>query len=152
MTQEFDFVIVATGFVTDLSLRPELGNLHDKILLWRDRYTPPAEDANEDLGRHPYLGPNFQMQEKVPGTAPYMSSIFNYTFGCLPSLGFGGASISGLKYSLPVDNPVMGDGRFRDGTPFVAGMKVDEGGRVLIKELESRVEMLWSTLRDRSRS
>ena len=45
--------------------------------------------------------------------------------------------IIGQKYSLPVDNPVMGDGRFREGTPFVAGMKVDEGGEVLIKELES---------------
>ena len=29
--------------------------------------------------------------------------------------------IIGQKYSLPVDNPVMGDGRFREGTPFVAG-------------------------------
>lgn len=48
----------------------------------------------------------------------------------------------GLKYSLPVDNPVMGDGRFRDGTPFVAGMKVDEGGQVLIRELESRGRLL----------
>jgi isoleucyl-tRNA synthetase len=48
----------------------------------------------------------------------------------------------GLKYSLPVDNPVMGDGRFREGTPFVAGMKVDEGGEVLIKELEGRGRLL----------
>jgi isoleucyl-tRNA synthetase len=46
--------------------------------------------------------------------------------------------IIGQKYSLPVDNPVMGDGRFREGTPFVAGMKVDEGGDLLIKELDSR--------------
>ncbi len=50
--------------------------------------------------------------------------------------------IIGQKYSLPVDNPVMGDGRFREGTPFVAGMKVDEGGEVLIKELESRGRLL----------
>ena len=48
----------------------------------------------------------------------------------------------GLKYSLPVDNPVLGDGRFREGTPFVAGLKVDEGGQVLIKELESRGRLL----------
>mgnify|MGYP006140992109 CR=1 FL=1 len=34
--------------------------------------------------------------------------------------------VVGLKYSLPVDNPVMGDGRFREGTPFVAGVKVDD--------------------------
>jgi hypothetical protein len=27
--------------------------------------------------------------------------VFNYTFGGLLSLGFGGASISGMKYSIP---------------------------------------------------
>ena len=50
--------------------------------------------------------------------------------------------IVGQKYSLPVDNPVMGDGRFREGTPFVAGMKMDEGGELLIKELDSRGRLL----------
>jgi isoleucyl-tRNA synthetase len=50
--------------------------------------------------------------------------------------------VIGLKYSLPVDNPVMGDGRFREGTPFVAGLKVDEGGELLIKELETRGRLL----------
>ena len=50
--------------------------------------------------------------------------------------------IIGQKYSLPVDNPVMGDGRFREGTPFVAGLKVDESGEVLIKELETRGRLL----------
>jgi isoleucyl-tRNA synthetase len=50
--------------------------------------------------------------------------------------------IVGQKYSLPVDNPVMGDGRFREGTPFVAGLKVDEGGEVLIKELATRGRLL----------
>jgi isoleucyl-tRNA synthetase len=48
----------------------------------------------------------------------------------------------GVKYSLPVDNPVMGDGRFREGTPFVAGKKVDEANAVLIQELESRGRLL----------
>ena len=50
--------------------------------------------------------------------------------------------VIGQKYSLPVDNPVMGDGRFREGTPFVAGMKVDEGGELLVKELETRGRLL----------
>jgi isoleucyl-tRNA synthetase len=48
----------------------------------------------------------------------------------------------GTKYSLPVDNPVMGDGRFREGTPFVAGVKVDEANKVLIDELEKRGRLL----------
>jgi isoleucyl-tRNA synthetase len=48
----------------------------------------------------------------------------------------------GIKYSLPVDNPVMGDGRFREGTPFVAGLRVNDASEVLIKELESRGRLL----------
>ncbi|HTU68668.1 MAG TPA: isoleucine--tRNA ligase [Steroidobacteraceae bacterium] len=50
--------------------------------------------------------------------------------------------VIGQKYSLPVDNPVMGDGRFREGTPFVAGLKVDEAGKLLIQEIEQRGRLL----------
>ncbi|PTL81503.1 FAD/NAD(P)-binding protein [Vitiosangium sp. GDMCC 1.1324] len=100
-TFTFDKLIIGSGTVTDLSLRPELANLVEDIALWKDRYTPPPAEAHSDLARHPYLGPGFEFQEKVPGRAPYLGSVFNYTFGCLLSLGFGGASISGMKYSLP---------------------------------------------------
>ncbi|HSN98683.1 MAG TPA: NAD(P)/FAD-dependent oxidoreductase [Candidatus Nanopelagicales bacterium] len=96
-----DFVIVGTGFVTDLTLRPELRSVEPHVARWADRFTPPPGEENDDLLRHPYLGPSFEFQERRPGEAPWVSSVFNYTFGCLPSLGFGGASISGLKYSLP---------------------------------------------------
>jgi cation diffusion facilitator CzcD-associated flavoprotein CzcO len=98
---EADFLIVGTGFQTDLGVRPELPHLLPHIALWRDRFTPPEHQQSEDLLRHPYLGPNFEFTEKVAGTAPHLSAVFNYTFGCLLSLGFGGASISGMKYSLP---------------------------------------------------
>ena len=50
--------------------------------------------------------------------------------------------VVGQKYSLPVDNPVMGDGRFREGTPFVAGQQVWAANEVLVKELESRGRLL----------
>ncbi len=98
---DFDFLIVGAGFVTDLGRRPELAAIHAHIALWRDRYTPPPGEANDDLARHPYLGANFEFVEKTPGSFPPLASLFNYTFGCLPSMGFGGASISGMKYSLP---------------------------------------------------
>jgi isoleucyl-tRNA synthetase len=48
----------------------------------------------------------------------------------------------GTKYSLPVDNPVMGDGRFREGTAFVAGVRVDEANKILVDELEKRGRLL----------
>ncbi len=98
---ESDFLILGTGFQTDLGVRPELPHLLEHIALWRDRYTPPESERSADLSRHPYLGTNFEFTEKTAGEAPYLSAIFNYTFGCLPSMGFGGASISGMKYSLP---------------------------------------------------
>ena len=100
-TLEYDFVIVGTGFVTDLSARPELKAIESQIARWADRYTPAAEEQNEELARHPYLGPHFEFTERTPGSAPYLKYLYNYTFGGLLSLGFGGASISGMKYSVP---------------------------------------------------
>jgi FAD-dependent urate hydroxylase len=98
---ETDFVIVGTGFITDLGLRPELERIERHIARWADRYTPPESERSEDLMRHPYLGPHFEFTERTPGEAPYLAHLYNYTFGGLLSLGFGGASISGMKYSNP---------------------------------------------------
>jgi xanthine/CO dehydrogenase XdhC/CoxF family maturation factor/thioredoxin reductase len=98
---ECDYVIIGTGFVTDLSVRPELTQIERHIARWSDRFTPPPEERNEDLLRHPYLGAHFEFTERTPGEAPWLKYLYNYTFGCLLSLGFGGASISGMKYSIP---------------------------------------------------
>lgn len=95
-----DFVIAGTGFVTDLSLRPELSELREHIVLWNERYTPPQGEEHPDLARHPYLGPNFEFLPRTDDT-PWVRKVYNYTFGCLLSRGFGGASISGMKYSIP---------------------------------------------------
>jgi cation diffusion facilitator CzcD-associated flavoprotein CzcO len=99
-TDELDFVIVGTGFVTDLSRRPELEALWPHVALWADRYAPPDDERHDDLARHPYLSAGFAFTEKQPGRAPWVTQIYNYTFGGLLSLGFGGASISGMKYSV----------------------------------------------------
>ena len=98
---DLDYLIVGTGFRTDLSVRPELANLHSQIALWRDRFTPPDGECHADLLNHPYLGPHFETLERTPGEAPYLGSLFNFTFGALLSLGLSGASISGMKYSVP---------------------------------------------------
>jgi len=97
---QVDHVIVGTGFVTDLARRPELGAVEADIARWADRYRPPDGDRFPDLLRHPYLGPSFEFTEREPGRAPHLRTLYNFTFGGLLSLGFGGASISGMKYGV----------------------------------------------------
>jgi cation diffusion facilitator CzcD-associated flavoprotein CzcO len=94
-----DHIIVGTGFVTDLQLRPELAELYPSIALWKDRFSPSTAPV-DDLLRHPYLTSGFSFSEKIPGTAPYLRSLFNYNFGSFLSNGYGGATITGMKYSL----------------------------------------------------
>ena len=48
----FDFLIIGTGFVTDLSLRPELAELYSKIALWSDRYQPEEDERHDDRDRN----------------------------------------------------------------------------------------------------
>lgn len=74
-TFTFDFVIAATGFVHDPRLCPEFSEIADQICLWRDRFTPPPDDQDAILMNYPYLGPEFQYQEKNPGTAPFVRNI-----------------------------------------------------------------------------
>jgi FAD-dependent urate hydroxylase len=62
---KFDFVVVATGFRTDLRARPELASIIDQVAIWADRYTPPAPERDEALGRYPYLGEAFELQPKT---------------------------------------------------------------------------------------
>jgi isoleucyl-tRNA synthetase len=52
--------------------------------------------------------------------------------------------VVGLRYSLPVKNPVGGDGRFIEGTPLVAGIKIDEANKLLIDTMQERGRLLKS--------
>jgi len=52
------------------------------------------------LGSYPYLARSFAFTERVPGTAPALANLHNFTFGATPSMGLSGASISGLKFGV----------------------------------------------------
>ncbi|GLC38216.1 hypothetical protein PLESTB_001086900 [Pleodorina starrii] len=97
----FDFLIVSTGLLTDTRLRPELREVSEAIAVWSDRYVPadPAQ-RNPLIDVHPYLGPSFEYQPKVPGTAPYLSGIFAYNYSALVSLGLSASALSGMKYAI----------------------------------------------------
>lgn len=99
---EADFIIAAVGHDQDLTSRPELAPIADRIALWADRYTPPAELVDDRLGRYPYLDRHFAFQEKVPGTAPWLARIHDFTFGPTMSFGPSGCSISTLRLAVPM--------------------------------------------------
>jgi cation diffusion facilitator CzcD-associated flavoprotein CzcO len=96
----FDFLILSTGLVTDPKLRPELADLADDVLRWRDRYTPP-EDANPLIDAHPYLGPGFELQGKDAAAEARLHGLFAFNYSALISLGLSAAALSGLKYAIP---------------------------------------------------
>lgn len=98
---DYDFAVLATGLYVDVASRPEYAAFADRIALWRDRYTPPAELAEPRLGAFLYLGPHGELTEKIPGTAPYLARLFNVTRASVLSLGPVAASNSGMKYVAP---------------------------------------------------
>lgn len=111
----FDFAIAGTGYRTDLSRRPELRDFTDAILLWRDHYSPPADQQDTDLGVHPYLGFAHEFQEKRPGDAPFLKNIhvynpggfvsFGLPVGDVPSMRRGVAAVvSGISRDLFLDD------------------------------------------------
>ena len=70
-----DFAIAGTGYFVEPAARPELAGFGDRILLWRDRFIPAADQQDDYLGSHPYLGEGHEYLEKTPGIAPYLGNI-----------------------------------------------------------------------------
>ena len=96
-----DFVIAGTGYYVDLAARPELADLHQMVLLWRDRFVPPAGDEDPYLGAHPYLGAGHEYLEKVPGAAPYLRDIHVQNPAGFVSFGLPIGDIPSMKRDIP---------------------------------------------------
>lgn len=94
---EADFVILGTGFVIDPMARTEFGDTASEILLWQDVYSPPEGEESEDLGRFPYLNPDFTFREKKPGTAPWLKNVYCFNYGASASLGKVSGDIPGIS-------------------------------------------------------
>ena len=92
-----DYMILATGFTTDPLARTELDGYADKIELWRDRYTPPANEQSEDLANFPYLNRDFTFRERDPGAAPWLKHIYCFNYGASASLGKVSGDIPGIS-------------------------------------------------------
>ncbi len=98
---EFAFVVVSTGLLTNVTLRPELRLVADHIACWRDRYTPPPEVANQLLDDHPYLSLSFEFTAKRPELSPRLHGLFAFNYSALASLGLSASALSGMKYAAP---------------------------------------------------
>ena len=92
-----DFIIVATGFTVEITVRGEIAAHAGAIATWADRYTPPPELANAELGGFPYLGPYFQFTEKQPGNAPFLADIHCFNHGASLSIGKVAGDIPGIS-------------------------------------------------------
>ncbi len=82
----FDFLILATGFNVDWSRRPGLARLAQCISLWKHHFAPPDGRPFEQ-GDDPWLGPAFEFQSRMPGTAPWVERVHCYSFPAFLSHG-----------------------------------------------------------------
>ena len=96
-TVRADFLILGTGFGVDPLARKELEGYADKILLWQDRFTPPEDQANAELGKYPYLANDFTFVEREPGQAPWLANIHSFNSGAAASLGKTSGDIPGIS-------------------------------------------------------
>ena len=96
---EGDYMILGTGFTVDPLTRTEFGDAAGDILLWEQVYEPPQGEECPELGRFPYLRPDFTFREEVPGKAPWLKHVYCFNYGATASLG----KVSG-------DIPAVSDG------------------------------------------
>jgi hypothetical protein len=88
------FLVVSTGTVTDLGLRPELSAFADDIALWGDRMR--ADKPNALIDAHPYLGSGFQMTAKSGEGHGRLHGLFMFNYAALASLGLSAAAPLGI--------------------------------------------------------
>ena len=96
---ETDFLLLGTGFTVDPMARTEFGESAGDILLWEDVYRPPPGEECPELGRFPYLGPDFTFRGRAPDTATWLKNVYCFNHGATASLG----KVSG-------DIPAVSDG------------------------------------------
>jgi cation diffusion facilitator CzcD-associated flavoprotein CzcO len=96
-----DFAICGTGVRMDPAAVPELAGCAANIALWRDRFEPPAAEANERLGAFPYLAPDYAFVERRAGDTPWIRDIHLFGIGTTMSFGPAGSSINAMSIAAP---------------------------------------------------
>jgi cation diffusion facilitator CzcD-associated flavoprotein CzcO len=99
--QTADFLICGTGVEMDFTLRPELARLAGNIARWSDRYTPPAAEQDERIGRFPYLAPDYGLMPREPGLTDWMADIHVFNIAATVSFGPSASSINAMNIAVP---------------------------------------------------
>jgi len=97
----FDYLVLATGLISDPALRPELSSLASEILLWRNVYQAPDDLRNPLIEIHPYLAPDFSFQGRSAESTMRLRGLYAFNYSALISQGLSAAALSGLRYALP---------------------------------------------------
>jgi FAD-dependent urate hydroxylase len=95
-TERFDAVLFGTGFDVDLARRAELAAFVANVKLWGDVRPPEEAKANEEAARYPYLGPGFELLEKMPGRTPGLRNVHLFNWGSIMSQGALAGDIPGI--------------------------------------------------------
>jgi cation diffusion facilitator CzcD-associated flavoprotein CzcO len=98
----FDFVIAGTGYSANIAARPELRDFAGQITRWRDRYAPAADEQDEMLADHPYLGAGHEFLDKTPGAAPLLRDIHVQNPAGFVSFGLPIGDVPSMKRDIPV--------------------------------------------------
>ncbi len=100
-TERFDAVFFGTGFDVDVARRAEIAAFTANVKLWGDARSPEEAGANAEAALYPYLGPGFELTEKVPGRTPLLGSIHLFNWGSILSQGALAGDIPGLQFGSP---------------------------------------------------
>jgi hypothetical protein len=96
----FDHIILATGLQVDLAARPELKTIAGRVVVWGERFTPPADEADPRLEALPYLDAHYGFIPRRAEDA-WVSRVFAFNGASAVSHGPHSTAISGQKYALP---------------------------------------------------
>ena len=104
-------IIYCTGFVIDAAAPPETREMAGDIRTFRDVVDNRDGAYLEEFLEFPDLGPAFEFQERVPGRAPYLAGLHNFTFAATASHG-----------NVSADIPCVSDGAERLARGISAGL------------------------------
>ena len=100
VTMLCDHLLCATGVGVDLASRPELTSMAPAVALWRDRYAPPATEADDRLAAYPFLDNDFSFTPRQDGES-WVGQVFCFNGAAAVSQGPHATSISGHRHAVP---------------------------------------------------